>query len=100
MEETKAAVLDILKRAGERPVTRSEISMACDISDRAARRAIEGLRNDHYPIGNAAIGYTYGQNDGLKKTIADMRSKALKLMTTAAALEKCLTIDGQEVMDV
>lgn len=96
MEEIREAVLEALKGSPS-GISRDQLSLTVGAEDRTVRKAIESLRNEHYPIGNAEKGgYTFGANDGLKKTIADMRSKALKLFTTAAALEQCLTIDGQE----
>ena len=97
MEEIREAVLDMLKRYPT-GVRRDTLALAVGTDDRTIRRAIRELRRQHYPIGNAKVGYTFGANEGLRKTIADMRCKALDQLTTAAALEKCLTIDGQETI--
>ena len=97
MEEVKEAVLDMLTHFPT-GVSRETLEIAAWTDDRTVRRAIRELRRQHYPIGNAKEGYTFGANEGLRKTIADMRCKALDQLTTAAELEKCLTLDGQETI--
>ena len=98
MDEIKEAVLDMLKRYPT-GVSRNMLVLAVGTDDRSVRRAIRELRRKHYPIGyRKGGGYVLQDNDALRRTIADMRSKALDQLTTAAALEKCLTIDGQETM--
>jgi len=96
MDEIRESVLEALKKSPN-GISREQLSLIVGTDDRTVRRAIEELRRSHYPIGNGAkSGYTYGANEGLRKTIADMRSKALNQLNTAAALERCLTVDGQE----
>lgn len=95
MDELSKAILDQLRRYPD-GVTREQLEIVTGRDDRSIRRKIEELRKAHYPIGRAKSGYTYGNNAGLRYTIAEMRSKALNQLNTAAALEQCLTVDGQE----
>lgn len=98
MEGIRGAVLEVLMKHPD-GVSRDQLMLTTGYEDRAIRRAVRDLRREHYPIGNGGkAGYTFGANAGLRKTIADMRCKALDQLTTAAALEKCLTIDGQETI--
>ena len=99
MEEIREAVLDYLRKHPD-GASREQLMLVAGTDDRTVRRAVRELRRKHYPIGNARIGYTFGANAGLRKTIAEMRSKALDQLVTAAALEKCLTIDGQETISL
>lgn len=95
MDEISKTILDVMKR-NPGGVSRQQLELATGKDDRIVRRHIEQLRKAHYPIGRGASGYTYGDNEGLRYTIAEMRSKALNQLNTAAALEKCLTVEGQE----
>lgn len=100
MGEIREDVLKMLKKYPN-GISRELLSLAVGTDDRTVRRVIRDLRRDHYPIGNGSkSGYTYGANPGLRKTIADMRCKALDLLTTASAMEKCLNVDGQESIEL
>ena len=95
MDDISKAILDMMKRNPD-GVSRKQLEIATGKDDRSVRKKIEELRKAHYPIGRGKSGYTYGDNEGLRYTIAEMRSKALNQLNTAAALEKCLTVEGQE----
>lgn len=95
MDEVSKTILDVMKR-NPGGVSRKQLEIATGKDDRSIRKKIEELRKAHYPIGRGKSGYTYGDNEGLRYTIAEMRSKALNQLNTAAALEKCLTVEGQE----
>ena len=95
MDEISKTILEVMKR-NPGGVSRQQLELATGKDDRSVRRKIEELRKAHYPIGRGKSGYTYGDNEGLRYTIAEMRSKALNQLNTAAALEQCLTVDGQE----
>ena len=95
MDEISKAILDVMKRNPD-GVSRKQLEIATGKDDRIVRRHIEQLRTAHNPIGRGKSGYTYGDNEGLRYTIAEMRCKALNQLNTAAALEKCLTVEGQE----
>ena len=95
MDEISKTILDVMKR-NPGGVSRQQLELATGKDDRSVRKKIEELRKAHYPIGRGKSGYTYGDNEGLRYTIAEMRSKALDQLNTAAALEKCLTVEGQE----
>ena len=99
MEELKQAILDVLTH--NYMASRSQLMTATGKPDRTIRRAIRELRRQHYPIGNAeGGGYSFQHTEDLRHTIADLRSRALDQLVTADALEKSLTIDGQETMSL
>lgn len=95
MDEISKTILDVMKR-NPGGVSRQQLELATGKDDRSVRKKIEELRKAHYPIGRGKSGYTYGDNEGLRYTIAEMRCKAMNQLNTAAALEKCLTVEGQE----
>lgn len=94
-EEVKKSVLQILKLNYGKAVSRESLSMLAHASDRSVRKAIEELRREGEPIGQAPNGgYSYGIERDVKKTIGDYYAKAYSSLATARALEG-IPLDGQ-----
>ena len=68
-----------------------------DVSERMIRRAVTELRENGYGVcSNSTVkGYWMGTKEETAHTIAEMRSRALKLMRAADKLEG-IECDGQE----
>lgn len=100
-DSTKYRVLQALKDMNSVwGVSRIDLMMYTGLSDRQVRKAIEELRRDGEPIGQAPQrGYTYGNQTDVNRAIGDYYAKAFSNLQIARALEG-RPIEGQVKIDV
>lgn len=100
-DSTKARVLQVLKNSSwHGAITRIELTKSTGLTDRQVRRAIELLRRDGEPIGQAMYkGYTYGEQTDVNRAIADYKAKAISNLQIALALEG-RPLEGQVTINV
>ena len=85
MDYIEATILEYIKERGK--ATRGDLRYLTGLEDRQNRRVIERLRRRGEPIGiGFRGGYTYNRPEDVDRVIRFLVSKALKMLSTAAAL--------------
>lgn len=97
---SKALLLSILHEGKK---SRLELAKRMNMSDREVRDLIEELRNEGQPIcsSSSKSGYWLGDPIDARRTIEEYRTRGIKCLKTAIAMELGLQRNGQvEVEDV
>lgn len=83
-------IADYLREGQENATPRRRLMALTDLSDRDVRREIERERRDGIPIlaDNLTGYYLPSCEEERRRFVRSMRSRALEILTTAAAIEK------------
>jgi hypothetical protein len=100
MKHWRIVLNEIKRHTQENPVKSKQIENKWFLSGTQVRETIHYLRvHKNEPICSDAKGYFYARNkQECQHTIAQLRSRIIKLTQVARAMENMFVEDGQEVM--